>query len=108
MPLPANPTRPQVLNAYDENSDYDLVGSVVKCREFIRACRLLMSPRFLMKRASHGLSRGGGEEVEIDQKFIAEVLAQAEAWLTANDTSSLAPNPGGGGVVHPDFASFRD
>lgn len=109
MPLAANPTRDEVYAAYEANSGYDLEGDVTKAREFIRACRLMLSPRFSIKRMSHGMSRGGGgEEVELDQKLIENQLNDALAWLSANDTTTLAPNPGGGGVIHPDFSGFRD
>ena len=108
MSLAANPTRDEVYAAYEANSGYDLENDVVKAREFIKACRLMLSPRFSIKRMSHGLSRGGGgEEVELDQSFIENRLEEAMAWLAANDTTTLAPSPGGGGVVHPDFTNFR-
>jgi hypothetical protein len=110
MSLAANPTREEVIAAWEANSDYDLVADVTKCREFIRACRLYLGPRNSIKRMSHGLSRGGGgEEVELDLKVqIQDGLKKAESWLAANDTTTLAPSPGGGGVVHPDFSGFRD
>lgn len=108
MSLAANPTRDEVYAAYEANCGYDVENDVAKAREFIKACRLMLSPRFSIKRMSHGLSRGGGgEEVELDQTLIRDQLADALKWLKANDTTTLAPNPGGGGVVHADFTDFR-
>ncbi len=101
-------TREEISNQFFASLRYDLGGGVAMARDFIEACRASLHFRISVKRSSHGLSRGGGgEEVELDQSFIAEQLAKAEAWLKANDDTSLAPSPGGGGVVHPDFTDFR-
>lgn len=70
----------EVRQAYDDNADYDLVGSTSKAAEFIKACRLLV--RRTPQRARHG-TLGGGEEIEIDTTQVRRELEKAEAWLAA-------------------------
>lgn len=107
MSLAANPTRDEVYLAYEANSGYDIANDPAQAREFIRACRIMLSPRFSVKRSSHGLSRGGGgEEVELDQKLIERQLHDASAWLQGNDATFAAA--GGGGYVLSEIdADFR-
>lgn len=107
MSLAANPTRNEVYLAYEANSGYDIENDTVKAKEFIRACRIMLSPRFSVKRSSHGLSRGGGgEEVELDQKLIERQLHDAVSWLQGND-STFATAGGGGYVLSEIDSDFR-
>lgn len=101
MPLSSSPTYAEVKAAYAANVGYDLDGDVAACREFIKACRLLLSPQFGVKRASHG--GRGAEEVELDQTLVEKQLNAALAWFAANSASSQAAS-----VIHPDFNGFRD
>lgn len=108
MALGTNPTFAEVKAAYAANVGYDLESSTAMAKEFIKACRLLLSPQFSVKSMSHGLSRGGGgEQVELDMAFVERQLQAALAWLQATDPD-LCPSPGGGGVVHADLSGFRE
>lgn len=111
MPLSSASTRAEVLAAYADNASYDVDSDVAKCKAFIVACRLILSPQFQLKRVNHGgASRGsGGEEAEVDQNLILKQLAEAKAWLATADPTGGAADPGGGGVVHLEMSStFRD
>ena len=108
MALTAASTRKNALDQYHDNLGYDIEGSVSKCKLFIEACRALLSPRFSVKRVSHGLSRGGGgEELETDQSVLQDQLASAIAWLKANDPTGAFGGGGGGVVYHEINSDFR-
>jgi hypothetical protein len=111
MPLSSTSTRAEVLAAYADNAGYDVNNSVSQCKDFIVACRLLLSPQYQLKRVNHGgASRGsGGEEAEVDQQLILAQLAEAKAWLAVADPAGAGADPGGGGVVYLEKTSdFRD
>lgn len=108
MALSSSSTRKQALDQYHDNLGYDIDGSPAKCKLFIEACRALLSPRFSLKRVSHGLSSGGGgEEIEQDERKIERQLDAAIAWLKAHDTTGSFGSGGGGVVYHEIDASFR-
>lgn len=98
-------TRAEVLAAYADNASYEEDASVSKCKAFITACRLLLSPKYLVSRAQHG--GNAGELVEVQQDLIRDEMTQARKWLAANDTSSTT-GTGGGGVTEQYFDSLRD
>lgn len=101
MALSSLSTRADVLAAYADNSAYEENESVAEAKAFATACRLLLSPRFSVKRTSHG--GGSGEEVELDLNIIQKQLDDARQWVAAN-----APAANGTGVIHPDFTDFRN
>lgn len=74
--LTADATRAELLRAYRENSDYDLVDSLSKARTFITAARMLLAVP--VRRTAVG-SRGG-EEVELDLRIVSEEKERAERW----------------------------
>jgi len=85
------------LAAFDENADYDAVGSVSKAKLFRTACRRLIAK--LPAQASRGGS-GGNQSFGYRIDEIRAMLQEVEAWLALNDTDSYA-------VVHPDFTYSR-
>jgi hypothetical protein len=99
MALSSLSTRQEVLDAYADNSAYEENESVAQAKAFASACRLLLSPRFSVKRTVHG-SRG--EEVELDLTVIQKQLDDARHWIAAN-----APAANGSGIIHPDFTDYR-
>lgn len=94
-------TLAEVLDAYTENADYDVVSSTTKCQSFIVACRRLLSPGFSPKRSTHG--GRGSEEIELDLLVVQNQLESAQEWLASFSTSDTGSN-----VTHVDFQSFRD
>ena len=99
--LSSSSTLAQVYAAYADNASFEEDASVSKCRAFITACRLLLSPKFSPAR-SRGAGRDAGE-VEFDYEAVKSQLQDAQAWLLANGDQS-----GAGAVRHPDFTGFRD
>lgn len=93
-------TRDEVLAAYANNAGYEENESLSQAKAFATACRLLLSPRFSVKRSAHGGSNG--EEVELDLTVIQKQLDDARAYVATN-----AAAESGTGVVHPDFTDFR-
>jgi len=71
--------------SYADNASYAEDGSPAKARAFITACRLLLLK--LPKRASSG----GGGEVELDPRLIAEEIADAKRYLTESNIRSAPP-----------------
>ena len=84
-----------LVDAYDANADYSTEGSVVKAKAFVVACRRLK--RFATR------SSANGNESEFTPEFLTEELANAEAWLSSNDTNNQVY----GRTVFPDFAGMR-
>jgi hypothetical protein len=99
--LNANSTRAQVLAAYADNASYEEDGSVAKCRAFVTAVRLLLSPKHLVSRAAHG--GRSGEEVEIDLAILQQELQHAREWLAAAGAAE-----DGSSIIHADFSGFRE
>lgn len=78
--LSSEPSRAALTKAYQDASDYDLVGSLAQARQFIQAGRMLLALP-LRRSASGGR---GGEEVELEPRIIQEQIARAEQWYHAN------------------------
>ena len=94
-------TRAEVHAAYMDNASYEEDGSATKCRAFITAVRILLSPQFSPAR-SRGAGRDAGE-VELDYLALKSQLDDAQAWLLAAGELLAGTN-----VKHADFAGFRD
>jgi len=99
MSLDSNSTLTEIKAAYDDNADYDLVGSVTKCKTFIHAVRLLM--RRMAEEVQHG-----NERIRDDYRKLQAELQEAKAWLAANDTSATTSTTSGS-VRFADFQDFR-
>lgn len=93
--LSSTSTLDQVKAAYDDNSGYQVDANVTECQNFIQACVILL--RRLPLEASKE-----GQTLRLSLDSIAAELKLARTWLA---TSSVAA--AGGGVVYPDFTSFR-
>jgi len=98
--LSASSTRAQVLDEYSNTCSYEEDADAAKCRRFITAVRMLLSPRHSLKRSAHG--GRGGEEVELDLVTLRQELTAAQSWLAG------AIAAGSGSVVHADFTGFRE
>lgn len=81
MSLSSASTNTEVKAAYDDNCGYDLDDDVTKCKEFIRACRILV------RRMAEEI-RTGNSSVSDTYKKIQDELKKAESWWTANDTAA--------------------
>ncbi len=98
MSLTSASTLAQVQAQYEDNADYDLVGSAAKARDFIQACRFL-----LLRLPSSGSSGATSTSLAENLTRISEAMKRAEQWLTAN----VAASSNGGGVKHVSFEDFR-
>lgn len=103
MTLSSSSTRAEVLAAYADSASYDENQSLAQARSFVSACRLLLSPKFSVKRSAHG---GDGQEVELDLQMTKELMNSAIAWIDANQ--HLASSGNSSGVIHADFTGFRE
>ena len=101
MALSSLSSREDVLAAYADNAAYEENESLAQAKAFVTACRLLLSPRFSVKRARHG-GGSGGEEVELDLTVIQQQLADARHYV-----ATTAAAESGSSVIHPDFTDFR-
>lgn len=99
--LNAASTRADVLSAYANNASYEEDASIDKCRAFITAVRILLSPKHLVKRTAHG--GRSGEEVELDLTILRQELQDAREWLAAAGAAE-----DGSAVIHADFTGFRE
>ena len=90
------------IAAYEENADYDEVDSVAKAKAFRTACR-----RILAKQPTTTIKGGGGAQVTMDTRLIAEQLAEVETWLARNPDTEADALHGNSSVIHPDFTNFR-
>ena len=81
MAISSSSTDAEVKAQYDDNCDYDLVGSVSKCKLFIHAARI-------MKRKPIYVMGEGGQAIQY--KHDPEELRKAESWLAANDRTSTS------------------
>ena len=98
LALNSTSTLAAVTAAYDDNVDYDLSDSVVKCKDFIQACRILL-------RRQADESQHGDSSVRDEYRKIEARLEQAEAWWATNDSS--AATRFAGSVKYPSFEGFR-
>jgi hypothetical protein len=98
LDLDSTSTFAEILAAYDNNADYDLVGSVTKAKDFIQACRFL-----LLHKNDEG--EHGRAIFRNDAMKLREQLAQAETWWRSNDTDALAAQKGH--VRHFALREFR-
>lgn len=93
--LTSDSTDAEVQAAYDDNSGYDVDGSVSACRIFIQACRILY--RRLAARASVG-------QHETQLNNLIEQEKNAKKWLQAKS----AVTAGGSGYIGVDLSRFRE
>ena len=91
--LSASSSLTEVKAAYDDNLDYDLVGSVEKAKNFIQAARMLL--RRMAEEVAHG----------DDYRKIAAELDKAENWWRASDATAAAAAIGA--VRHFSLEQFR-
>ena len=91
--LSSETSRSQIIAAYLDCSDYDLVGSTARAAVFIRAGRMLLA-RPVTRTAAGGQ---GGEEVELEPRIMQDEVAKAETWyahqsaIAANELRQYAP-----------------
>jgi hypothetical protein len=100
MPIDSSSTLEEVKASYIDNASYEEDGSVVKCRAFITACRILVlkMPR----------SAGKGDASSVfSTDLVQQELDNARKWLTANGGTVTPRNGGGGDVRHFDMRGFR-
>ena len=81
--LSSSSTLTEIQNAYVDNASYAEDGSVSKAKAFITACRILLLklPAEAGTRESH---------VRLSPDLISKEMAEARAWLQANDTTSTS------------------
>jgi len=94
--LTRDSTDAEVWASYDDNASYQEDESRTKAEAFITACRVLR------RRLPITAAREGQQ---MTRESLAEEVAQANAWLAANPTSSGA---GSTRVRFGDFQRFRD
>ena len=88
--------RSEVLRAYQDHANYDLIGSSAAAKVFIHAARILLSTP--VRRTQVG-SRGG-EEIELEPRIVQEQLQRAEGWY-AQHAAAAADAPQFG--IDPDW-----
>lgn len=81
MTLSSASTWGEVVAAYENNCDYDLDGSVAKCRLFIKAGRILQ------RRSAEETQTSNNERIRDDYRKIQAELDRALTWLKATDDS---------------------
>ena len=86
----------EVWASYDDNASYQEDASRSKALAFITACR------FLRRRLPISAARDGQS---ITRESLGEEVAQANAWLAANPSST---GSGSTRVRFGDFQDFRD
>lgn len=77
--LSSTSTNDEVLAGYADNAIYAKDGNTIKCKTFIAACRLLLSPAMNPRRASNG--GWNGEQVELHMDLVRRELANAQRWF---------------------------
>lgn len=95
MSLNSTSTIADAEAAYKDNLSYSTDGSAAKCRLFIEACRFLLA--FQPKSVG-----SAGDAISLNPELVAGELAEAKAWLAANDSSEMGPR-----VVRGSFRNFR-
>jgi hypothetical protein len=89
--MPRN-TVDELLDAYDENADYEESGSTTKAAAFATACRRLCTlPVESMQ--------GNRHRVVMKPELYRELAAEARAWINSHSTA--------GSVSHADLRSLR-
>lgn len=92
-------TLPDARAAYLANADYAEVGSAVKARAFIVACRALLILQPMRSMAT-------SHQVEFNPSLIERELKEAKTWLALNGTNA---NTGGmGRAKYLDLSGMRD
>jgi hypothetical protein len=99
MSLTSTSTLAEIQAAYDDNSAYDVNGSVSQAKLFVQACRMLM--RRMPKMASQ--DRGS---VQLSPELIQQEMQVASAFL-ASTPDTTSSNITGGGVRHFDLGNLR-
>lgn len=97
MALSSSSTTDDVLAAYADNASYEEDADTAKCKAFISACRLLLSPAHLPRKTG-----AGGNEVELVPEVIERRMDDARRWLAAQIAATS------GGCTHLDLTGFRD
>lgn len=95
--LTSSSTFAQVEAEYDNNASYEEDASTSKARAFITALRILI-------RRVPEESRNAGSSVRYNIAQLREELAEARAWLAANDDAATDPDSGNRFFT---FAEFR-
>lgn len=90
-------TLAELQQAYEENADYDEVGSVAKAKAFRTACRRLIA------KLPSSASQDSVGTIQNDLNQYKEALNAANRWLASNDTSATTT----GGVKFSSFERFR-
>lgn len=98
--LESTATLAQVKAQYEICSTYDLVADLTLCREFIQACRILIS------RTSDETRQGSAALRDNAAKYRTE-LERAMAWLSARD-ADFAGAQTAGSVRVVSMAGIRD
>lgn len=78
--LSSSLSRVALIKAFQDASDFDLIGSLAQAQRYIQAGRMLLALP-LRRSASGGR---GGEEVELEPRIIQEQITRAEQWYHAN------------------------
>jgi len=86
-----------IREAYLDNADYDVDGSVSEAKAFRTACRRLIA--MLPSNASRGGS-GGSQQFAYRVDEIQKQFHEVQAWLAMNDGDAYP-------VTHPDFSNSR-
>lgn len=100
MSLTSASTLTQVLAAYEDNADYDLVGSATKARDFVQACRIL-----LIRLPAGGSSGATSTTLAGNLTEIRTAMQRAEQWLASN--GGTTSGRGGPNVKRASFEDFR-
>lgn len=101
MSLTSTSTLSQVQAAYEDNADYDLVGSTSKARDFIQACRYLL---LRLPAQSSELDKNVGLRENLAE--IRSAMQRAEQWLQTNGGTDGSDSTGG--VRYTSFEGFRE
>ena len=97
MSISSQSTDEQINAAYDDNADYAEVGSIVKARTFVLACRIML-------RRTPQQAGSDGQYVGRNLLVLQSEMNRALDWLaSAVDLSE----GGSAGVIHPNLRDFR-
>jgi len=88
MTLTSTSTRPEIKAAYLDNLDYDISGSITKCKACIQALRYLIH-------ITADEVEQSGERIKTTYEKYAAALAKAEKWLAANDPDAQTTTAAG-------------
>lgn len=101
MALGSTSTDEEIEAQWDDNVDYDLVGSLPKCRLFVAAGRLLL------RRLADETQGYAGARIRADRTVMERQLSQAENWLRANDPTGGRPVGANTNVTGLSLEGFR-